>query len=730
MNNKHSYLLAAGLFVVAPLAQAAVEEITVSAQRREANLQEVPISVSAFTTDDIGKLQIDITADLSAAVPNMQMYNVTANGAAMQVFMRGAGVQNPGFNASESPVGLYVDGIYHGRLATANLDLTDIERIEVLRGPQGTLYGRNTIAGAVKFITRNPEDEFWGNASVGYGNYDTTKVTASVGGGLIEGKLGGSLAGVYHNRGEGWIERGTDSFGNQIPGRDLGEFDNVALRGKLNWFAGDVFDAVLSLGYVDADNDGYNGIPYGPNFDPPSVPGVPLQGFYTTTVTDNGAGYGSTEQVDAMLDLSWSLDSIVLRSLTGYGGVKDYFGFDLTAGAAQGAPPTVFTGADGLLIASSSKNNTFSQEFNVSGESFDDRFIWLAGLFYMNEDGRQYYNPSLPFFSQSIGENVETTTNSYAVYAEGTWAFTEKFSGTLGGRWSRDEKEYSNDCVNQAAPTFFGCAVAPFVFQNWTLDLDEDFDEFTPRIVLEYQWLDNLMVFGSASQGYQAGGFQTLCLGNFNCNSIIYDPETVTSWELGLKSDLLDQTLRINASAFYAQYEDVQQTAIVAGAFPLINAGDVDVEGVELEATWVPNDIFSAYVIYGYQTEDFDSATTVLLQTERLPGMPHNTARIGFDIQVPAFSNWDWLLGVDLNYSDDYLAALTQDPALQLTIPSYTRANGRFGLVQPDGNWSVLLTGSNITDSEDLFSGIAGNGTNIRTPQPPREYMLTLSYNY
>ena len=729
MNNKHSYLIAAGLFVVASLAQAAVEEITVSAQRRDANLQEVPISVSAFTSEDIANLQIDITADLSAAVPNMQMYNVTDNGAAMQVFMRGAGVQNPGFNASESPVGLYVDGIYHGRLATANLDLTDIERIEVLRGPQGTLYGRNTIAGAVKFITRNPEDEFWGNASVGYGNYDTTKVTASVGGGLIEGKLGGSLAGVYHKRGEGWIERGTDSAGNQIPGRDLGEFDNVALRGKLNWFAGDVFDAVLSLGYVDADNDGYNGIPYGPSYIPPSVPGVPLQGFYTTTVTDTGAGFGKTTQLDAMLDLSWNLDSVVLHSLTGYGDVDDDFGFDLTAGATQNfffpPPPDVLTGTDGLLIDSSGNNKTFSQEFNVSGDSFDDKLIWLAGVFYMYEDGEQVYSPTFPSVGDAISENVETTTDSYAVYAEATWAFTDKFSGTLGGRWSRDEKEYSNTCTELGAANLLGCSGG-----GWTLDLDEDFDEFTPRLVLEYQWLENLMTFASVSQGYQAGGFQTLCLGNETCNAIIYDPQTVTSWELGLKSDALDQTLRINASAFYAQYEDVQQTAIVGAAFPLINAGDVDVSGIELEATWSPNDIFSAYLIYGYQTEDFDTATTVLLQTERLPGMPHNTARIGFDIQVPAFSNWDWLLGVDINYSDNYLAALTANPAEQLTIPSFTRANGRFGLIQPDGNWSVLLSGTNINDSEDLFSGIAGNGTNIRTPQPPREYMLTLSYNY
>jgi iron complex outermembrane receptor protein len=144
--------------LLAPLAYAQVEEITITAQRREASLQEVPISVSSFSTDDMEKLQINAVGDVAAAVPNMQTYDVTANASAMQVFMRGAGIQNPGFNASESPVGIYVDDVYRGRLATANIDLTDIERVEVLRGPKGTLYGRNTVAGVV--IRKEQLDRF------------------------------------------------------------------------------------------------------------------------------------------------------------------------------------------------------------------------------------------------------------------------------------------------------------------------------------------------------------------------------------------------------------------------------------------------------------------------------------------------------------------------------------------------------------------------------------------
>src|SRR5690606_12249882 len=148
--------------------------------------------------------QIDTVKDIGHNVPNLQTYTVTAGAQAMQVHSRGASIQNPGFNLAESPVGIYLDDIYFGRMASANLDLADIERIEVLRGPQGTLYGRNTIAGAIKVVTRTPGDENWANASLGLGNYQTTKFTGSVGGPLQEGSLAGSVAVLYDQRNGGW----------------------------------------------------------------------------------------------------------------------------------------------------------------------------------------------------------------------------------------------------------------------------------------------------------------------------------------------------------------------------------------------------------------------------------------------------------------------------------------------------------------------------------------------
>ena len=727
LTNFRIFISGAAVLAFMPIANAQVEEITVSAQRRDASLQEVPISVTALSFEDTQKLGIDMSMDIGAAVPNMQTYTVTSNAAAMQVFMRGAGIQNPGFIASESPVGIYVDNIYRGRMATANLDLADIERIEVLRGPQGTLYGRNTIAGAVKVITRTPADEFWADGSVGYGNFETAKITASVGGPIVDG-LGASFAALYHDRGEGWIERGSTG------GRDLGEYTNQAFRGKLNWFGSDVFGATLSVAYVDVENDGYNGIPYGPSFNPPSSPGQPLEGFYDSLVPDSTVGKGETEQLNSSLDLSLALGGVTIRSITGYSDIDDLFNFDLTGGAGQFGGP-VITGIPGVFVQSDSNNKTITQEFTVEGTGFGESLDWIAGVFYMNEEGKQLYSPSVPATGDAIVESVTTETDSYAVFAEGTLHFTDKLSATLGARWTRDEKKYTNDCsANIVVPppnTFPTCVTTVFDFADWSVDLDEDFDEFTPRLLVQYQATDNVMLFGSYSSGFQAGGFQTLCFGFQDCASATYKPQTVDSWEAGAKTDFLDKTLRVNAAVFYADYSDVQQTSISGAAvvFPVLNVGEASVTGVELEVNWAPTESFNAFLIAGYANDDISSKAQAQLPPTnqgRLPGLPEITARVGADWRAGIFGNWDFLVGGDVNYVDDYYATINN----ALLIDSYTRLNGRIGIDQPDGNWSVILQGKNLTDEEDNVSGISGAGTNIRTPLPPREYMLMVNYRY
>lgn len=707
---KFTYTAVAAALVAPGFATAAVEEITVSAQRRDASLQEVPISVTALSDQDMQRLQINLVADIAKNVPNLQTYTVTAGAAAMQVFMRGAGVQNPGFNSSEAPVGIYIDDVYRGRVGTANLDLTDIERIEVLRGPQGTLYGRNSLAGAIKVITRTPGEETYGNASFSVGNYDTRKMTGAIGGQVADG-VGMSISGLYSKRSDGWIDRGS------VGGRSLGEYENKAVRGKLNLFGDDLFKAVVSMEYVDAENDGYNAIPYGPFVNPPggpSSPGQPVEGFYDSLVPDSQIGFGETKQANAALDMSWTFDALTFRSITSYSHIEDRFKFDLNGGVFEPANGVLIPGAGGLYVKSNSENDTFTQEFSFSGES--DSFDWIAGVFYMKESGEQDY--VVDIVTPALGEYSDTDTTSYAIFGEGTWTITEKFSLTAGMRWTLDDKDYTNDC----GASFFLCG------GGWTNELGDNFNEFTPRLLVQYQLTEDTMLFAGVSRGFQSGGFQGLCFGNLECNSVIYEPQTVVSWEAGVKSDMADGKLRVNASTFFAQYSDLQQTAIGDGGFPVQNVGSADVFGLELETLYSPIEGLDLWAVAGYADDDISQSALDNLSptTEVLPGLPEFTIRAGFDYRRQISSELNLLFGLDVNHADDYYATINN----VLEIDSYTRYNGRIGFEDLDGKWSIILSGTNLGDDEDLYSGIAGNGTNIRTPQPPREYMLNVNFNY
>ena len=451
---------------------AAKDEMIIEASRRASSVQDTPIAVTAISSESLEKLQIIEVKDIGAMVPNLQTYSVTANGAAMQVHARGASVQNPGFITSESPVGLYVDDIYNGRLATANLDLLDVERIEVLRGPQGTLYGRNTSAGAIKIITRTPGDEFYASGQLGYGNYETSKLGVAVGGPLVPENLAGSFAASYQNRGEGY-------FKNPIDGIEVGEYENTVMRGKLHWYSFENFKATLTGWYVDAENDGYNGVPYQPFSGPGASPGRPLGGFYdnyspAAANSPNGrANFGETDQTGLSLDWTWTFAGMDLRSITAYSDVDDEFGFDLAGGGFFGIP-----GTPGQLITSESNMKQLSQEFHLLGSTFDGSIDWIAGLFYMNEDGDQRYDGlAAPFVDFSEFSNAET--DSFAIFGEATWRFSERWSTIFGLRYTDEEKDFTLDCQGLTAPNTTGTCVPTNT--GFTTTQKNDFDEISGK---------------------------------------------------------------------------------------------------------------------------------------------------------------------------------------------------------------------------------------------------------
>jgi iron complex outermembrane receptor protein len=745
----------------------AVEEILVTAQRREEQLQDVPLAVSAFTAAAIAGRQIDVVKDIGQNVPNLQTYTVTAGAQAMQVFSRGTSIQNPGFNLSESPVGMYMDDVYFGRMASANLDLTDIERIEVLRGPQGTLYGRNTIAGAIKIVSRTPDDDPWLDAAVGAGNYDTWEVTGSAGGPLQEGSLAGSIAVLYEDRGEGWQD-------NPLTGAEPGEYENLVARGKLHWYPGEAFDAVLTVWGASLENDGYNGVPYVPfanttpnaSFDPEPPGSAPLAGFYSN-VSPAGVNYGESDQAGANLSLSWELGAFTLKSITGYMNIDDDFGFDLAGGGFLGVPGTA-----GLIISSTSEFDQLSEELQLLGTGLDERLNYLLGVFYLNEDGSQLFAGDLGF--PAFAEALDSENDSYSVFADGSYALTDRLSLSAGVRWTRDEKEYSDNCVG--AFCFDDTDATNPTPNTGFVARKDDWDETTFRVGVDYQLSDAQLLYGSFSQGFQSGGFRTLCFGNLTtdqpipdappgqpavspgCGGSPFDPVTVDSLEAGLKSDLFDDRLRLNVAAFWAMYDDLQQVVLSSSGtgFPINNIGEVDVYGVELEAQWSPTERLNVYVNAGFQESDFGdvdpgsppgglqppagvdpdtvcpnrpdpASRRCATPVDELSSNPQFQGKIGFDYAIPASDTLEFSYGADVFYSDDYFS----EPRNLVPVDSYTRVNAFLGLGAADGGWQVVLTGRNVTDEDDSVSGIFAQGfANIHTQLPPAEYMLTFEVNY
>lgn len=723
-----------GLAVCGGTASAARDEVIVEASRRAADIQDVPLAITTIGSEQIEKLQIVETMDIGAMVPNLQTYVVTASGAAVQLHARGASVQNPGFITSESPVGIYEDDVYRGRLATVNLDLLDVERIEVLRGPQATLYGRNTMAGAIKIVTRTPgAGTEYANLSGSVGNFDTWKVGGAFGGDFIGDAFAGSIAAGYSKRDEGF-------WNNPLEGISPGRWENAVVRGKLRWYQDESLDVTLTAFHVDARNDGYNGVPYIP-FPPPTdaaASGVPLGGFYDNYSPPNPnspngrQNVGETEQTGATLDFNYDFGTAQFRSITAYTDIDDLFGFDIAGGGFLAIP-----GVPGLLIDSASKTEQFSQEFHLLGTAYDGRLDWIVGFFYLNEDGVQRYSGLLdPFFD--FVENTRAETESYAVFGEGTWRFRERWSLTLGLRLTDEQKNFQLDCAGLTAGSGAGSCIPTDTGFETKQNLN--FDEFTPRVGLDYELGDNVLLYLSAARGFQAGGFQTLCFGNLQCSDSAYRPQDVWSFEWGYKSAINDD-LVIDTAVFYAMYDSIQQTVItpvfdpmgnqVGVTFPTENIGDADVWGIELDSNWAATENLNIFLNAGFMTSSYGTINpasgAALAGAKDLPSTPKLTARTGFDYTWPINSAFELFFGGDINYSDSYFSEATN----VLEIDSFTRLNGFIGVGQPDQLWQLILEGQNLTDADDNVSGIVADfAANIRTAQAPREWLATLRMNF
>lgn len=697
------------------IAQSGLEEIVVTAQRREANLQATPVTVSAFSEEQIQNLVIVETRDIGQAVPNLQLLPLTASPSTFQVGFRGGVEQTGGLIVSEPVVGIYVDDVYRSRLQGANFQVADIERIEVLRGPQGTLYGRNNFSGAIKLVTKNPsKDNQWFNASLGFGSFSETNIQASMGGGLTD-ELGASISVLYRDQSDGYIF-------NRAQGETIGAEENFLIRGKLN-YEKDNLQAILAFSYGKDENDGY--IPLAIRFEPATVPSSLANSVTTDQIRPRFGddpfvtefpqqSLGRTEVLSLTLDLTYEAEWATFRSITGYVDVEDDFRWDIAAGVNPA--PGVFTPS--FDRQSDAAADQITQELQAQGQAFNERLDWIVGAFFFRETGDQTLKDDIPLFGlldlPPTFLDIETT--SWAVFAQGTYALTDRLSAFAGVRYTEDNKE-------------FDASIFTFFPVRTEVSLDETFTSVTPTFGLEFQVTENFYTYANITRGFKAGGFNGLAVANATVLRAVFDPQYVWAYEAGAKADWFDNRLRTNFATFYNDISGSQQTAVVGpGSFATQNVGDLSIFGVELEVVAQPAPWLNVFANVGYMDGDYGdldpASQAAIAGAQFLPLVTEWTGQAGFNVDKPITEDLRFKLGGTANYVGDHYLETTN--AIQ--VEAYTRFDAFVAVSNKDNRYEVRLEGRNLSDEVNYVTGFANSPNPALAALRPRTWMLRISY--
>ncbi|MBN8444631.1 MAG: TonB-dependent receptor [Gammaproteobacteria bacterium] len=698
--------------------QAALEVIQVTARRTAENLQTVPVAVTSIGAEDLKQKGIENITSIQQQSPNTTLQVSRGTNSTLTAYIRGIGQQDPlwGF---EPGVGIYLDDVYMARPQGAAMDIYDVERIEVLRGPQGTLYGRNTIGGAVKYVTKalTGDNEFAVRGTVGsYGQKDL-KLSGQT---AITDKLFIGAAGATYNRdGFGtYLNTGDENYNKDIrTGRVSLQYqalDNL----RFSFAADKTQDDSNSKGGHRLTNSLLTGE-------------APLDNVYdskTSMPVDN-----SVETSGQSLTMAWDINANwTLKAITAKReGVTDTnIDFDSTIRPSLDVP---------AFYEDEQTSNELQLLFN------NDKFKFASGLYSFTGDACGAFGTVLV---AGLGVTIENggcvSTDSIAAYAQGTYQVNDQWSFTLGGRYTKDDKD---------------AAVYRYVYLGYKLPRDtankigvqsdftgdESFNHFSPRVGFEYQANDNMMMYGSYTDGFKSGGFDMRGNQSVNPNAgDPYQPETVDTFELGVKSELWDRRLRLNAALFTSAYDDMQVTVQRAVnntvASQVLNAASADINGLELEAVAVASDALQFNLVLGYTDAKFNEVMfydAVTKTTTDVSGLwsfantPELTGTLGTKYTTA-------LLGGELVFNANlYHRSETQIFELPsvLDFGGYTLFNAGATWYDASGNWDVSLQGRNLGNKETRIAGynfplLAGEQTITAYYGDPRTVSLTVGYHF
>lgn len=709
-------------------AEFVIEEVTVIARRREESLQEVPISVAAFSADSIKAMSLTNLKELGQFTPNLTFFNHgQTGGTSAVVFIRGVGQVDPGYSWDPG-VGIYMDGVYLGRMQGNNMDLGDLERVEVLRGPQGTLYGKNTIGGAINLISAKPTDELEGFVEITIGDFDRRDARASINLPLVPGKLAARVTAVTRNR-DGFGTRFDFFSGDKID--QMGDRDSFSGRALIDWKASDNVNVLLSF-------DATRSREFGPvrkvvQYNEPLLTFLlnmfvePDYGDAFLTDTDftsysNQLNVNNVDVKGTSLTVDWDVGDWALKSITSYRDMDVLSGVD-----PDGSIYTVINQQDEMT------QDQFSQEFQFSGLAFDQRLNWVTGLYYFEEDGLSggfvdVYTELYTFIGLDIGFNLPIwiDNQSYSAFGQGTYSLNDQFSITAGLRYTHDKKEVTREQFRQHS----GEVVSPLETAS------DSWGAVTGRLGVEYKWNDDIMTYASVARGYKGGGINAR---GSNANEFVpFDPEYLLTYEVGLRSDLVDNRVRFNASVYYSDYDDIQFSVIVAGedAVPLFlvaNAAKAQVKGFETELIVTPTQgmVLSAGV--GLIDAKYTNAdpTTGITEDSEFVKTPKWSVNLAAEYTAP-IGAWgdlvgrlDWAYKTKIYHDAANSPIVVQDP--------YGLLNANLSFVEGDGKWVLSAFVTNLTDEHYILAGtdfLPSLGFAEVQYARPREWGLSFQCNF
>lgn len=707
------------------VSEAGVDDIVVTAQKRAQNLQDVPISVTAF--DDKGIKEAGFTNSLSIGdqVPNLE---IKTFGGVPNIFIRGVG--NNDFNSSSiGPISIYRDDVVVACTGSQIFSLFDLERIEVVRGPQGTLFGKNTTGGAIQFFSKLPGDEFEGRARVGYGRFD-----------LFEGEVAASLplADDLSVRLAGMVRRRDGEKFNLFTGEDAINVDEAAARAILRWRPSADTDIRLTVGGGRDRSDYLENKPVG------TINGADLSGYAdpfpdnSKLLNFNGQSRNYSNNLFVNFMASHDFGDVSVKWITGFDESNVDNRVDVDGGPARIDEITFLTHA-----------KQFTQEFQLSYDHGPLNAI--AGLYYFRENFHARSNAdligfltfaqgALPLITQANRKNQAS-----AIFGQATYSVTPALRLTLGGRYTIDKVRANHQA--DLVSGFFDANIpdgAPIPLVPFAR-LKETFKSFSWRVAADFDVAKDVLAYASIDRGFKAGGFNIGIITSVAERTQV-DPEYLTSYEVGLKSTLFDRKLRLNLAAFYYDYTALQVLSVnqqAGSAVPTLgldNAADATIKGIELEATAVPTDWLDLGLNFGLLDAKFKNYLSAAIDPitglprdfsgNRLPGAPKFTLSTYAQVKVP-IGKFETRWRAEYNYTGKKYYNNAQSDLIS-SGKGYGLLNLRATLADPDHGWELAAWAKNITDKAYIVDATdtSGFGFVPRYYGERRTYGIELSLDF